>query len=117
MQNKVFPHFFLAQTLAPVVVGLTAPYTLSTGAIIALASAVVGGAANKWWLLPLTKGLKEKRNQLEAEGKQDSEEFKQATQQFGKFHGVSLGFNLLNFLALTSYGFILVRGLVRYVPK
>jgi hypothetical protein len=113
----VFPHFFLAQALAPIVIGLTAPYTLSTGALAALGAAVIGGSANKWWLLPATKGLKEERYRLEAEGLGESEQCKEVTKQFGKLHAVSLGFNLMNFLALTSYGFILVKGLVRYVPK
>lgn len=113
----MFPHFFLAQTLAPLVIGLTAPYSLTAGALWALGAAIVGGSANRFWLLPVTRGLKEQRMALEAQGQGETEECKALTQQFGKLHAVSLGFNLVNFVSLTSYGFILVRGLVRYVPK
>ncbi|CDR43608.1 CYFA0S12e02520g1_1 [Cyberlindnera fabianii] len=113
LQNKVFPHFFLAQTLAPLVIGATAPYLLGTGALATLGVAFIGGAANKWWLLPVCKDIKEKRFILEDAGQTDSEEHKRLTKEFGKMHGLSLAFNMVNFLALTGYGYILLKGLIR----
>lgn len=118
LQNKVFSHYFLGEAVAPILIGLTAPYALTTGALVTLGAAVVGGAANAFWLLPVTKSLKEQRWALEHEGKgPETEEHKAVTKQFGKFHGVSLLFNAVNFVALTTYGFILTKNIIKYVPK
>ncbi|CCH45356.1 putative membrane protein [Wickerhamomyces ciferrii] len=117
LQTKVFPHFFLAQSVSPIIIGLTAPYALTTGALITLGTAIIGGLTNYAYLLPETRKIKEARFKLEDEGKSDSAEFKELSKQFGKIHGFSLLFNLVNFTALTTYGFILVKNIVRYAPK
>jgi hypothetical protein len=118
LQNQVFPHFFLGQTLAPVAIALTAPYSLSAAALWTLGVAAVGGATNAFWLLPVTRGLKEQRLQLEEEGQgPETEQHIAVTQKFGKLHAVSLLFNAVNFVALTTYGFILTKNIIRYVPK
>lgn len=117
LQTKIFPHFFLAQSVAPVLIGLTAPYTLTTGALVTLGTAVVGGLTNLLWLLPATRKIKEARFKLEDEGKEESPEHKELSKKFGKIHGLSLLFNLVNFTALTTYGFILTKNIIRYAPK
>lgn len=113
----MFPHFFTGQSIAPILIGLTAPYALSTNALILLSSGVVSGLTNLLYLLPASRSVKEQRFALEDAGLTDSEEHKALTKQFGKLHGFSLLFNLVNFASLTGYGFIIVRNLVRYVPK
>lgn len=90
---------------------------MTTGALVTLGTAIVGGLTNLAWLLPATRKIKEARFKLEAEGKEDSAEFKGLTKQFGKLHGLSLLFNLINFTALTTYGFILTKNIIRYAPK
>lgn len=85
--------------------------------MITLGTAVVGGLTNLLWLLPSTRSIKEARFKLEDEGKTDSPEHKELSKQFGKIHGLSLLFNLINFSALTTYGFILTKNIIRYAPK
>lgn len=98
-------------------IGLTAPYALTTGALVTLGTAVIGGLTNLLWLLPSTRKIKEARFKLEDEGKEDSVEHKELSKQFGKIHGLSLLFNFVNFAALTTYGVILTKNIIRYVPK
>lgn len=117
LQNKIFPHFFLGQTVAPILIGLTAPYSLTTGALITLGVAVIGGATNFFYLLPVCKDLKDQRFELEESGLTESDQHKEITKKFGLYHTASLAFNAINFVALTTYGFILTKNLVRYIPK
>lgn len=111
LQNHVFPYFFKMQAFAPIVLGLTAPIPLQTGAIASLAIAGVSGFVNLAWLLPWTRNVKERRREVAQIGSEADREAKDAPlrKEFGKSHGLSLLFNLSHTLALLSYGVCLSR--------
>ncbi|CDK24124.1 unnamed protein product [Kuraishia capsulata CBS 1993] len=118
LQKHIFPGYFLAQSVGPILIGLTAPYTLATAGIASLVVSSLGGLVNYAYLLPKTQGIKEQRLALnEDEAAEPSAEMKKLTSQFGKFHGLSLLFNLVSFLGLTVYGFQLTKGLLKTIPK
>ncbi|KAH3679159.1 hypothetical protein WICMUC_001170 [Wickerhamomyces mucosus] len=119
LQAKVFPQFFLTQSIAPILLGVTAPYALTTGSLVTLALGSIGGLGNALWLGPKTKDIKAQRKLLESQGETESEQYKQLTKDFGKWHGISLLFNLLYVGSLTVYGVILSRNLIRVpvIPK
>lgn len=119
LQNKVFPYFFQMQSFSPAILALTAPFVLTGGSMAALATASVGGLTNLCWLLPLTRRIKQERRALADKLKGD--ELEKADEplrkQFGKYHGLSLLFNLTNVCGMLAYGVFLCRGLVRHIPK
>lgn len=123
LQNSIFPGYFLAQSITPVLIGLTAPYALTTGAYISLGVTSISGAINYFGLLPWTHRVKEKRFALEAKEGKDcreepiSPEMASLNKEFGKSHGLSLLLNMASFIGLTSYGFILTAGLLRTIPR
>lgn len=121
MQNHIFPNYFLGQTLAPIVLGLTAPYTIPTLGLAALGVSTISGAINRFYLLGATQKIKTARFKLEAEeetrgishNKSDepSAEMKVLNKQFGKVHGFSLLFNLLSVIGITAFAFPLTKGI------
>lgn len=119
LQNKVFPIFFQMQSISPVILGFTAPISLAGGPLAALATASVAGLTNLCWLLPKTRRIKEERKSLQT--RLTGEELETfdgpLRKQFGKFHGLSLLFNLTNACGMFVYGIYLCKGLLRYVPK
>lgn len=115
LQNKVFPLYFLGQTAAPILIGLTSPLCPKTVGPVLLASAVAG-ALNYFWVLPVCKKIKEDRNKLVADKKHEqivdgetvnSEEFTNLSKQFGMYHGISSLLNLVSLVTLGAYGFLL----------
>ncbi|ODQ77326.1 hypothetical protein BABINDRAFT_169201 [Babjeviella inositovora NRRL Y-12698] len=123
LQNKIFPGYFIAQSVAPVLLFLTAPYQLGAVALSTLSVCSVSGLANYFYFLPWTEGVRYKRYALEDANKhkKDNGEFtdtmKALNSEFSKSHGLSLVFNMSSILSLLGYGFAMTRGLVRYVPK
>lgn len=122
LQNKIFPFFFLGQTLSPIVLALTSPITLTRVAIGLLSVSAVSGAANYFWLLPLCKKLKEDRVQLIAENRHEivedgvthaTAEFERATKQFGKYHGISTLVNMVSIATIGAYGVVLSKGFAK----
>lgn len=114
LQNHIFPHYFRAQVVAPILLGLTSPVTCNV-ALSLLGVSSVAGAVNSLWCLPKCREIKEQRNKLVADKKHEqivdgetkpTEEFTRLNKQFGKFHGFSSLFNLASLLTLAAYGVI-----------
>lgn len=107
------------QTIAPVLLGLTTPITLGTGAIVSLATASVSGAVNLFWLLKWNQRVKDQRKLAAKQYSGDELEAIDAPlrKEFGKAHGLSLLFNLTNALSTLAYGIYLSKGIFRYIPK
>lgn len=103
LQNKVFPTYFLGQTVAPIVIGFTSAIKLCPFTKGALALLSLCGALNYFWLLPVCKAIKEERITLEKEGKDTTE----VTKRFGKYHGISTIVNILSIASLGAYGYSL----------
>ncbi|KAG7191514.1 uncharacterized protein KQ657_003109 [Scheffersomyces spartinae] len=101
VQSKVFPIYFLGQTVAPIIIGLTSAIKLCPFTKGALAVLSFCGALNCFWLLPVCRSIKEERVALEKEGKDTSE----VTKRFGKFHGISTLVNMLSIISLGAYGY------------
>lgn len=117
LQNKVFPIYFVGQTAAPILLGLTSP-VVSNVALSLLGVSLVAGALNYFWCLPVCKRIKEQRNRLTAENKHEqtidgetrpTEEMALLNKQFGKYHGFSSIFNLVSLLTLGAYGVLIAR--------
>lgn len=117
LQNKIFPWYFLGQTLSPILLSLTTPLKLCpfTKGLLAIAS--ITGAINYFYLLPKCQGLKDERTKLvkdnlhEKDGK-ETEEYIKLSKQFGKFHGISLLVNTLSISVVGVYGMVLSRRLL-----
>lgn len=114
LQNKVFPHFFLLQTVSPVVLGLLSPLQ-GPRMIASLAVASLSGAVNRFGLLHKVQVVKEKRLALKEgldSGRINQVDFETRDaplrKQFGMFHGLSLLFNLTYHIGLLYYGVLLV---------
>lgn len=121
-QGEVLPIQFITQTIAPLVIGLTAPYSISTIGLGLLATSSVGGIANLAWLTPLCQDLKNKRysiidNKFNGDDKKAAEsgELKSLDKEFGKWHGMSMLSNLISIVSLTAYGFVL-SGKLKVIP-
>lgn len=117
LQNQVFPSFFLGQTISPVILALTAPFS-STPALVTLGISSVAGAVNYFYLLPKTRKIKEDRFAVEDELKDLSEDEIKAdprhialSKEFGRVHSWSLLFNFVNIIGLGVYGCYLTKGL------
>lgn len=113
-QGAVLPIQFITQSIAPIVIGLTAPYSISTLGLGLLATSSIGGIANIAYLTPLCSNLKTKRyeiidNKFNGDDKAavESGDLKAIDKEFGKWHGMSMASNLLSIVSLAAYGFIL----------
>ncbi|ESW95784.1 putative mitochondrial outer membrane protein [Ogataea parapolymorpha DL-1] len=111
LQSKLFPIHFLTQSIGPVVVGLSAPYTIPTVGIALLAASSLSGLTNYLWLLPVCNRLKTERFALEdlpesERTPETNEKIAALTKQFGKYHGISLVFNTLSVLTLAAYSYV-----------
>lgn len=119
LQHNIFPMFFQMQAISPVILGLTAPIALTTGAIASLVTASVSGALNYLVLLPVTRGIKEERKKIANELSGEELELKDAPlrKSFGQSHGLSLLLNMTNVLGTLAYGIYLSKGVFKYIPK
>lgn len=121
-QSAVLPIQIITQSLAPVVIGATAPYTIPGVGLGLLLASSAGGVINWAWFTPLCNKLKDERWKLvdaRFGGDNDkavaSGELKAIDKEFGKWHGMSMAANLLSILSITAYGFVL-SGKLRVVP-
>mgnify|MGYP003365175921 FL=1 len=113
-QGAVLPIQFATQALAPVVIGLTAPYTVSTAGVALLVASAVGGVANLAYLTPKCAVLKTQRWSI-IDSKYDGDDkaavasgdLKAIDKEFGKWHGASMAANLLSVVTMAAYGFVL----------
>lgn len=119
LQHTIFPRFFQMQTISPIILGLTSPIALSTGALVSLATASCSGAINLFWLLPWTQRVKEDRKKVAKEltGEELEAVDGPLRKEFGKSHGLSLLFNLTNVIGTLAYGIYLSKGIFKYIPK
>jgi hypothetical protein len=106
LQTQVFPTYFIGQTLSPLVLALTSPFKCPIHLGLLVASSVCG-AVNYLYLLPKCSSIKVERQKLEAEKKEDSDEYRQLTKQFGKWHGISSLVNVISIGTLAVYGVFL----------
>lgn len=106
-------------SVAPLILGLTAPFPLTNGAIGCLTAASASGLLNLLWLMPWTRKIKEKR--WDVQKKYTGEELEKydapLRKEFGKSHGLSLLFNFSHVLGMLGYGIFLTRGLLHFIPK
>lgn len=114
LQNKVFPNFFLFQSVSPLLIGLLSPLQ-GPKMISGLLAASVCGVVNRFGLLNRVQDIKQERFILKDDlqnGKITQAEFNSKDEplrkQFGKYHGLSLLFNLGYHIGLVYYGFQLV---------
>lgn len=119
LQNKVFPFYFLGQTISPLILGLTAPIKLCPFTIGLLSLSAITGAFNYFLFLPLCQNVKRQRLELMAE-KKDVNEFGEPTEEclalskkFGMYHGFSTLTNIVSILSLAVYGVVLSRRFIR----
>ncbi|KAH3663566.1 hypothetical protein OGAPHI_004967 [Ogataea philodendri] len=111
LQSKLFPIHFLTQSVGPIVVGLTAPYSIPTTGLALLAVSSISGFVNYLWLLPVCSRLKAERFALEdlpeaERSEETAQKIAALTKQFGKYHGISLFFNLISVLTITGYSYV-----------
>ncbi|CAK7897288.1 hypothetical protein CAAN1_04S03180 [[Candida] anglica] len=114
LQNKIFPGYFIAQTISPVLLGLTAPYTVCPFGIGVLATSAVAGALNYFVLLPWCHSIKEERVKLQKELGADAEpteELVNLNKKFGRAHALSSIANMVSIFTLAIYGTYLTRSL------
>lgn len=118
LQNKVFPLYFLGQTLAPILLAATTPINLCpfTSSLLVLSS--IASAVNFCYLLPKCRDLKEDKleliaKQLDVIDGVETEEFKNVKKLFGRHHGISMLANLISIATLGVYGMVLSKRLIR----
>ncbi|ODV84824.1 hypothetical protein CANARDRAFT_200250 [[Candida] arabinofermentans NRRL YB-2248] len=120
LQSHLFPIHFLTQSLGPLIIGISAPYTIPITGLGLLTTSSIGGLINYFYLLPKCHSIKaERESLLETNGNDlESVEYKELTSKFGKFHGFSLLFNFLSVLTITAYGLILSGQIsIKTIPK
>lgn len=118
LQHHLLGPYFIAQSVAPIVIGLTAPYTIPTFGLVSLGISSLGGLINNFYCLPVSRKLKaDKEALLESNGNVETEEVKTLAKQFGKVHGISMLINVISIASLTAYGFVLTSGLIKFIPK
>lgn len=119
VQSKVFPRFFLMQSVTPLILLFSAPFQLAKIPVTALVAASISGTTNLFWLLPRNSKIKEERRALASrlEGEELEAFDKDLRRKFRKAHGLSLLFNFSNAASMLVYGVYLTKGFLRYVPK
>lgn len=113
-QGKALPIQMMTQTIAPLVIGLTAPYTISTVGLALLATSSLAGLFNIGYVNSKCIDLKNKRYAIidgkfggDIEKANECAEVKALNKEFGKWHGVSMLANLISIVTITAYGFVL----------
>lgn len=114
LQAETLPLQFAMQTVAPLVIGLTAPYTIGSLGLGVLAASALGGAVNMAYLHPKCAEIKVQRWAVidgefggdEAAAKA-SGKLAQLDSRFGKLHMVSMVANLASILAIGGYAFVM----------
>ncbi|KAG2735008.1 hypothetical protein G9P44_001222 [Scheffersomyces stipitis] len=118
LQTQVFPTYFSGQIVAPIILGLTSPLKLCPFTTGLLVASSVGGLLNFYWLMPVCRNLKEKKNKLIAdkldttESGEPTEEYTATIKKFGAYHGLSSLANALSIVSLGFYGVLLAKKLV-----
>lgn len=122
LQGQVLPIQFITQSIAPIVIGFTAPYKISALGLGLLAMSSAGGIANIAWLTPVCAEIKTQRwkiinEKFDGDDKKAvaSGELKSIDKEFGKWHGMSMVSNFISIVTLAAYGFVL-SGKLKVVP-
>lgn len=125
LQKNTFPAYFLLQTVTPILMALTYPrgwrsLLLDTDRLgfSLIGTMLISGVINMAWVGPqTTEIMKQRKHQETRDGKKSydagphSEEMQRLNKKFGMLHGVSSLTNLVGFLAMCWYGFVLGEGL------
>lgn len=113
-QSKVLPIQFITQSVSPLVLALTAPYSIPGIGIGLLALSSLGGIVNVAYLTPLCTDLKDQRYKIidskfngDVDKAVESGDLKNIDKSFGKYHGFSMLANLSSIVTFAAYGFIL----------
>ncbi|CCE87152.1 Piso0_005693 [Millerozyma farinosa CBS 7064] len=122
LQNHIFPGYFLGQTLAPLVLGLTTPLKLCPFSIGVLAVSGLAGALNYFVLLPSCQQIKVEREKLVADKKHEknengvsvpTKEYTELNKKFGFYHGISTLLNFGSIVTLGIYGLLLSKRMIK----
>lgn len=113
-QGKVLPIQFITQSISPLVVALTAPYSVPSLGLGLLAVSSLGGILNIAYLTPVCVDLKDQRYKIidskfngDVDKAVESGDLKTIDKTFGKYHGFSMLANLASIVTFAAYGFIL----------
>ncbi|GME70771.1 unnamed protein product [Ambrosiozyma monospora] len=128
LQGQLFPIHFLTQAIGPIVIGLTAPYTIPTLGLGLLGVSSATGLLDYLWLMPACQKIKHERLAIsdtkyggdDEAAKAKDPEYQKLSKQFGKYHGLSLLVNLVSVLGVFGYAFIIGKNLTvlkSAVPK
>lgn len=127
LQKNTFPAYFLLQTTSPVLMAITYPAgwrallpnqhaqpSTDRLAFTLVATMLLTGVINMAYVGPqTTEVMKLRKHQETRDGKKSydagphSEEMKQLNKRFGILHGVSSLVNLVGFLSMCWYGFVI----------
>lgn len=120
LQSNILPIQFATQSIAPLIIGITAPYTISTAGVTLLAASALGGVANWAYLTPKCAVFKTQRwaivdskyagdNDAATAAKENGEDVELAAidKHFGKWHGASMASNLVSILSMAAYAFVM----------
>jgi hypothetical protein len=127
LQKNTFPAYFLLQTISPVLMAITYPagwrallpnqhQQLSTDrlAFTLVATMLLTGVINMAYVGPqTTEVMRLRKHQETRDGKKSydagphSDEMKKLNKRFGVLHGISSLVNLVGFLSMCWYGFVL----------
>lgn len=119
LQNKLLGNFFYFQTAASLMLLVTVPFRMQVGSALSLSLSLFTSILNSAVLLPINRRIKEKRQIACAKEGKDfrdptaSDYIKELNRDFAKAHTLSLGADLVGFLALLCYGVNLVAQLQR----
>ncbi|VEU19699.1 DEKNAAC100291 [Brettanomyces naardenensis] len=118
-QHKVFPYQFLTQSIAPGLIALTAPYTLTSVGIGLLTTSSIGGLLNLLYASPECQKIKDQRNTIidtvyggDDDKAKGSDDLKPLDEKFKKFHSWSLFFNMVSIASITAYSWVLSNGVL-----
>lgn len=114
LQHRIFPGYFLIQTVLSAILFLTPPFALKSDGTASLAASLIGALSNLLLVMPTVDKIVSAREVLmekEGKGYKDptaSDEMKALNKKFAKLHGISMLLNLAIILAVFYYGFYFV---------
>lgn len=110
LQSKMFPGYFLIQSVLSGILLATPPFEQTKAGWISLVIIAVTSLINRFYIYPHTAVITEKRHEqcrIENKGWKDpdvSETMKSLNKAFGKLHGQSMVLNFSGLIALIVYG-------------
>lgn len=111
LQHRVFPGYFVMQTVLTSILLLTPPFALKSDGAASLVTALGGALSNLLFVMPTSQKVASARLALvEKEGKSykdptASDEMKALNKHFAKYHRASMLLNFALILAVFYYGY------------